>query len=104
MVQKINDKYIIPMKNPLVEEKELKQPIKKMKNRKSPGPDNIKIEIYKNLIENRYCCNKLLTSLNKTIQTNDIPKKWKYTITKLIEKKNKPTIKDFRPITLANNS
>ena len=106
MIFEIKDenKYIKPMENPIIEENDLKQQIKKMKNKKSPGPDNIKIEIYKSIAENNYSCKRLLTEINKTIQNNEIPLKWKRTTTKLIEKSNKPTIKDFRPITLANNS
>ena len=80
-------RFIKPMKTPNITEKELIQQVKKMKNKKTPGPDNIKTEIYKKLIENKNCCSKLLTSLNDTIQNNTIPNNWRYSTTKLIEKK-----------------
>ena len=89
MCYKIDEttRFIKPMQNPKITEKELIQQVRKMKNKKTPGPDNIKVEIYKNLIENKNCCSKLLKSLNDTIQKNTIPNNWRYSTTKLIEKK-----------------
>ena len=55
-------------------------------------------------MENTYCRSILLKNLNKLIQTNNVPQKWKKSVTKLIEKTNKPKINEFRPISLTNNS
>lgn len=84
-----------------ITEDDIVNKIKKLKHRKSPGPDNINYELFK-------CCSdlgiKLITKLfNLCIKNNNIPKQWKDgTIVMVFKEGNKFMPENYRPITLLN--
>ena len=74
------------------------QQIRKIKERKSAGPDGIKI-----IGNDIKCINSLAESMNKIITKEDnIPESWYTSRTVLLPKTKKPTVKDLRPIALTN--
>lgn len=81
---------------------ELSKAIKKLKTRKSPGPDKVHNEMLLQL--GRTGREILLHLINKTWQTNTIPKCWKNSIIIPILKKDKPPdqLKSYRPISLTS--
>ena len=100
----INGNIINKMKKVKIEIEDLKKQIGKMKRNKSPGPDNIKIEIYKAILEDNEIISALCISMNKVIETGQIPPEWKQSKTVLLKKKKCPTVDDLRPIALTNCS
>ena len=70
--------------------------------RKAPGPDEIKIELYKTLIEDTTLLQEITRCLNNFIVGQEIPQEWMESNTILIQKKSKPTTLDLRPIALTN--
>ena len=83
---------------------DVKEQIKKMKKNKVPGPDNIKIEIYKSLLGEEDIILAISLLLNEVMETGQIPASWKTSKTILLKKKTRPTIEDLRPIALTNCS
>ena len=60
-----------------------------MKTGKATGPDEIKAEIYKCIMEDSELTNILTQQLNKVMHDGMIPNDWKNCKTILIEKKTK---------------
>ena len=90
MVAKV--RYIGYMEDPHITTADVTQQIKKIKEKKSAGPDGIKPDLLKILGNDTQCINILTDSLNKIIRKeNNIPASW-YT----------STMKDLRPIALTN--
>ena len=54
--------------------------------------------------ENLSCTRAMTESLNGVLDEQDIPECWKTSWMRLIKKVQKPTAKDFRPITITNIS
>ena len=50
---KVDHSYIQPMKKPIIYKTDVIKQIKLMKDRKSPGPDGIKVEVYKIILEDK---------------------------------------------------
>ena len=91
------------MSKPDITCNELKLHIRKIKNRRAPGPDNIKPDLLKIIGEDDYCIKELTHGMNNILDKKDkLPSTWTESKTVLIPKKNKPTVKDLRPITLTN--
>ena len=85
------------MKLPVIEEEEMMNVIKKMKNRKAVGVDGIRAELIKYITRNetirKYmvkCCNNVL---NERVQED-----WLQSNTTVIPKNRKPRILEHRPI------
>ena len=76
----------------------------KLKNNKAPGPNKLKPELYKELGNSEFCTGIMAKVFENQLYSKEIPESWKETKTKLIAKKKKPTVKDFRPLALANIS
>lgn len=83
---------------------EVKEALRKLKNKKAPGMDNLKPELYKALVESSICVEKLTECLNRILENGEISENWKTSTTKMIKKTNRPTVKDLRPIALTNSS
>ena len=96
--------YVVPMRPPKIEIKELKDQIQKMKNKKAPGRNKVQVELYKEVIKDNTSLGKITKGINNTVQEDIIPNSWKSSITKLIPKNKKPTVKDYRPIALTDCS
>lgn len=86
-----------------LEDEQLRKNLRKLKNKKACGPDNIKNEMIKILEVDQICFDRLKRCLNEEIFINSNPS-WKSSITKIIKKKNKPTPKDLRPIALTDTT
>ena len=81
---------------------ELKLHIRKIKNRRAPGPDNIKPDLLNIIGEDDYCIKELTHGMNNIL--DKLPSTWTESKTVLIPKKNKLTVKDLRPIALTNTT
>ena len=83
-------------------ESELDTAIKKLKKRKSPGPDKVHNEMLTNLGRNGKLL--LLRLYNKTWTEGQLPRKWKLaTITPILKKGKKANDpKSYRPISLTS--
>ena len=81
---------------------ELNRAIRKLKTRKSPGPDKIHNEMLLQL--SPMGKKHLLYLINKSWQTGAVPKSWKHSIITPILKKDKPPeeMKSYRPISLTS--
>lgn len=69
---------------------------------KTPGPDGLKPEFFKKMLESETVLDALSKGLSNTLTQGDVPDNWKKSKTTLIKKKSKPTVEDFRPIALTN--
>ena len=94
--------HIFKMNTSRITVNEVIEQIKSMKNGKATGPDEVKAELYKCLIEDGNIITLLTDLLNDVLETGNIPDDWKESKTILIEKKSKPQAIDFRPIALTN--
>ena len=94
------------MKDPYITDQDIKTRLKKTKNRKAAGPDGIKIELFKVMIDSSICMRNLRVCLNNTLNSgkHSKPKGWETSKTKMMKKKKKPTVEDLRPIALLNSS
>ena len=103
MVKEVEEETI-PQEHKNIEREELKTTIEDQKDDKAPGPDSMKAEFFKELLESDICVETMLRCYNDALMNGNIPEEWKESRTRLIPKKKKPTIKDFRPIALTNIS
>ena len=95
--------YIGYMEDPHITTDDVTQQIRKIKERKSAGPDGIKPDLLKIIGNDIQCINILAESMNKIITKEDnIPESWYTSKTVLVPKTKKPTVKDLRPIALTN--
>ena len=98
------DKWIKPMEKVKIDGSEIIKQVKKMKSGKAPGPNGIKIDIYKMITTDKQILQNLTSCMNRTIMHNEIPQDWKRSNTILIPKCQKPTVTELRPIALTNNA
>ena len=98
------NKNLVYMGTPKISVDELKMGLKKLKNKKAAGPDQLKPELYKSLLDSAKCMEVLVNCYNKVLEENTVPIEWKQTKTIMIPKNSKPSAKDLRPIALANIS
>ena len=103
-VAKLNLKNIKPMKETIITKEDIKKQLKRLKEGKAPGPDGIKPEIYKALVDSDIGINALQQSYKKIIDNGEKSRKWNKSKTTLTPKIKKPTAKDLRPIALTNIS
>lgn len=87
-----------------ITDKEIREVLSKMKVGKAPGLDKVYTAWYKSLIKEDDCVDILKKCLQNIVTEGRIPKEWKVSRTKLIEKTRKPKVGDFRPIALTNIS
>ncbi len=98
MVNIINETK--PMILTEITESEVEVILRKLKNKKAPGTDQIKPELYKSLANNKVCLKEITKCYNNLLNDKEIPDDWKISTTKMIPQKGKPTAKDLRPIAL----
>ena len=96
--------HIKPMMDTVIDTNKITKTIKSMKKGKSAGPDGLKIELYKEMLESEVCLQKLTECLQTEYYKGTKPVSWKTSKTKMIPKTSKPTAKDLRPITLTDVS
>ena len=85
-------------------ELEVMKELKRLKKGKTPGPDEVKPEVYKWIGEDRYCIESLTQSFNRVMESGTPPSKWKKSSTVLIPQKRKPTGKELRPLAMTDIS
>ena len=91
------------MEEPEITVQDVKQQIKRIKEKKSPGPDGMKPDILKILGTDDQCTQVFTCALNKIIKQEEMsPNSWALSKTVMVPKKKKPTIRDLRPIALTN--
>ena len=59
------------MKDPYITDQDIKTRLKKTKNRKAAGPDGIKIELFKVMIDSSICMRNLRVCLNNTLNSGE---------------------------------
>ena len=85
-----------------IEQQEIIQSLKKLKNGKQPGPDRMKAEIYRWMIDSEICLRTLGKCFNGVLYWGTPPEYWKKSRTIMIPKTKKPKVAEFRPIALTN--
>ena len=93
---------ILNMDDLIIRSENVKNVIKNMKNKKCPGPDKMKVEIYKEIIKDEFVLEIMTIFFNQILEDRDIPRSWTKSITKMIPKISKPTARDLRPIALTD--
>ena len=94
---------IVPMMKVQITEDNIKQ-INKLKDRKAPGPDGFKPELFKIMKDSENCINGLKMSQNYILESGEENSNLDTSKTTLPPKIKKPTVKDFRPFVLTNIS
>ena len=87
-----------------ITEEKVKKILTNLKNGKATGPDGLKGELYKAMANSKICLETLTKCYKKELNIREKPEKWKTSKTKLLKKKNKPTVKDLRPLALTDIS
>lgn len=100
-VFKIEDNRI--MVDPVISQHDIEKHIQKLRPKSSPGPDGIKSELLKILVDDKKHITILKDGMNRILNGKEsIPASWNESRTILIPKKRKPLVKDLRPIALTN--
>ena len=87
-----------------IQPEDVEQVLKGLKNRKAPGPDGLKNELYKKLKDDRFILNTLTECFNDIVETGNAPEEWKNSRTVMIPKTSKPRVDELRPVALTNSS
>ena len=87
-----------------ITEEKVKKILTNLKNGKATGPDGLKGELYKAMADSEICLETLTKCYEKELNIKEKPEKWKTSKTKLLKKKNKPSVKDLRPLALTDIS
>ena len=95
---------ILLMNYPIIDKEEVKSCLKKMKNKKSTGPDKIKPELYKAMGTSGFCMLKLTECPQNTLDQERKITSWEMSNTILLPKVIKPVARDLRPIALRDSS
>ena len=98
------DRTTRQMKEPKIDRTKVIRCLKKLRIGKAAGPDGLRPEYYKTLLDSDVCINTLVDCFNTELEGKAKPEEWKISKTKMLEKKRKPTAKDLRPIALTNVS
>ena len=93
-----------PMEDDVITEEEVKKHLKRLKDKKAPGPDGLKSELYKMMTGSDTFIREITLSFNTILKEAVVPRDWKTSNTILIPKNNKPSPTDLRPIALLNVS
>ena len=96
------EKGILYTSEDIVNEDRVRKILKKMKNRKAPGSDGLKTELFKCLEKSNQLVEEIVTSLKGTLEAGIVPEGWKNSLTKMIPKVRKPKVHELRPIALTN--
>ena len=95
---------ITKMDMPVIQQEEVKRCATSMKGKTAPGPDGLKSEIYKALVNDPKTLEVLTNCFQNELDNRRKPEEWKRSHTKMIPKVKKPTAVQLRPIALTNVS
>ena len=98
------DSEINSMDKTIIGNDDIIKSVRRMKNNKSPGLDQLKIELYKEVITEKEILQEICIQFNNVILTGGVPQNWKTSKTIMIPKTKKPQAVQLRPIALTNNS
>ena len=85
-----------------IREGEIVDRVKKLKNSSAAGPDMVKGSLLKEIIKDDYLRKIFAGGFGKVYEDRRLPESWKTSNTTLISKKDKPGVKDFRPIAVCS--
>ena len=85
----LEEPSMVPMNNPQITATDLEKQIKKMKSGKAAGPNGLKIEMFKEILNHQEIKYKLVNAYNEIIQNKRRPESWRISNTKLLPKKKK---------------
>ena len=103
MIKEEKDTNSEIMKFPIIEEEELTEIIRKMKNGKASGVDGISTELMKFLMKDEKIRKYTVKCFNNALREN-INKDWLTSMTTMIAKTKRPKILEHRPIAVTVNS
>ena len=78
-----------------INDEDVEAVLKRLKNKKAPGPDGLKNEMYKKLGEDRITLNAVTECYANLLEGQKEPPGWKESITIMIPKSRKPTVGRF---------
>ena len=81
-----------------IEEQEILDSIRNLDDKTAGGPDRVKGKLLKEIIKDDRLKNLLVQGYKGVIRDGRLPSSWSISNTTLVKKKEKPTVKDFRPI------
>ena len=76
--------------------------IKKIKRGKQPGPDGVRGEIYRWMVDSDVCVEALRATFQEVLREGKPPGKWRNSKTVMIPKTKRPNVMQFRPIALTD--
>ena len=79
-------------------EQEILDSIRNLDDKTAGGPDRVKSKLLKEIIKDDRLKNLLVQGYKGVIRDGRLPSSWSISNTTLVKKKDKPTVKDFRPI------
>jgi hypothetical protein len=97
-----NNRMAIPMSELKWNEEEVKKGLSNIKTGKKEGPDGIRGEMLKCLVESAACTEAITEGFNNVNNAGIIPDSWKTSKTSMIPKNKKPQVSQMRPIALTN--
>lgn len=83
-------KELLPILSPLITNNEIISTLKRLKNKKSLGPDGCKPELYKALLTKNYSIAAIARCFNKVLETGNTPHEWKISNTIMQNRSNQP--------------
>lgn len=87
-----------------IEKEDVCRVLKKMKAGKAGGTDNLKPEMYKELIKDESTVEYIGNAMQRVMEEGGEPENWKESRTIMLPKVRKPTVADLRPIALTTVS
>ena len=96
------ERSIKKMESVELNKEKVKKELKSIKKGKAAGPDGLKGELYIPMAENEKCLTTITKCLKEELEKTRKPQSWKTSKTVLLEKKARPTVKDYRPVALTD--
>ena len=98
---RIRDKYReIVTGSHRIEEEEVRNTLKKIKGKKTPGLDGLKGELYKELGNSKECVKVLVKGYNRILEEGGEPESWGFSRSAMLGKNRKPRVDQIRLLTM----